>query len=204
MTHRSRRVSIPALARAARVPLAALLCVMAAACGNGSLGDATQAQIQAIRAEAAAPPVLQSGEKISINVYNEPTLSGTFQVDPSGQVSLPLAGTVKATGYTQAQFEKVLAARFHTEVRDPRVTVSIVEFPPIYVVGEVEKPGAYPYTSGLNVTSAIALAGGTTYRADTSSILIQHPNDSGLYDYPMEPNLPVLPGDIIRIPQRYF
>ncbi len=120
-------------------------------------------------------------------------------------MSLPLAGTVKAAGLTQPELERELAQKFRTQyLKNPKVTISILEFKPFYILGEIEKPGAYPYTSGLNVLSAIAIAGGTTYRASKSSILIQHPGEAGLREYPLNASIPILPGDIIRIPQRYF
>jgi protein involved in polysaccharide export with SLBB domain len=98
-----------------------------------------------------------------------------------------------------------LAKKFRTEyLKNPKVTVTVAEFKPFYILGEIEKPGAYPYTSGLNALSAIAIAGGTTYRASKSSVLIQHPGESGLREYPLAASIPILPGDIIRIPQRYF
>ena len=81
---------------------------------------------------------------------------------------------------------------------------SIAQFRPFYIVGEVEKPGAYPYTGGLNVLSAIAIAGGTTYRANLSHVLIQHPGDSTMREYDTSAPIPILPGDIIQIPRRYI
>jgi polysaccharide export outer membrane protein len=181
-------------------------CLMLAGCGAGAdLGPVTEAEQKAIIAAASASPKLQSGEKIRITVYGEPSLSGDYQIDPSGFVSLPLAGPLKAEGLTQGELEQALAKKFRSEyLKNPKVTVTITEFRPFYIIGEIEKPGAYPYTSGLNVLSAIAIAGGTTYRASKSSILIQHPGESGLREYPLTAAVPILPGDIIKIPQRYF
>jgi protein involved in polysaccharide export with SLBB domain len=71
-------------------------------------------------------------------------------------------------------------------------------------IGEVEHPGSFPYTSGLNVLSALAIAGGPTYRASKSTIMIQHPGESGLKEYAMDAAVPILPGDIVKVPQRYF
>jgi len=106
---------------------------------------------------------------------------------------------------TQAELEQALEKKFKSEyLRNPKVTVSITEFKPFYILGEIEKPGAYPYTSGLNALSAIAIAGGTTYRGSKTTILIQHPGEDELREYPLSASVPVLPGDIIRIPQRYF
>jgi polysaccharide export outer membrane protein len=184
-----------------------LLCVVLAGCGgNGDLGRVSPAQEKAIAAAATESPRLQGGEKIRITVFGEASLSGEYQIDPSGYVSLPLAGTVKAAGFTQGELEDQLAKQLSNGgyLKNPKVTVSIVEFRPFYILGEVEKPGAYPYVGGLNALSAIAIAGGTTYRASRSEILIQHPGEDGLHRYDIDTSVPVLPGDIIKIPARYF
>jgi protein involved in polysaccharide export with SLBB domain len=191
---------------AARPTFMVVVCLILAGCGAGqNLGPVSEAEQKAIIEAAQASPRLQAGEKIRVNVYGEASLSGDYQIDPSGFVSLPLAGTLKAAGLTQAELEQALAKKFRNEyLKNPKVTVSVIEFRPFYIIGEIEKPGAYPYTSGLNVLSAIAIAGGTTYRASKSTILIQHPGEAGLREYPLTSAIPILPGDIIRIPQRYF
>ncbi len=181
------------------------LCLPAAGCAGLTTGSIGEADQKTMIEAAAASPRLQAGEKIRVTVYGEASLSGDYQIDPSGFVSLPLAGTVKAVGLTQAELERALAKKFRSEyLRNPKVTVSIVEFRPFYIVGEIQKPGAYPYTSGLNILSAIAVAGGTTYRASTSTVEIQHAGESEMREYSLAALVPVLPGDIIRIPQRYF
>jgi protein involved in polysaccharide export with SLBB domain len=165
----------------------------------------TEAEQQALSAAAEAAPRLQAGEKIRVNVFGEESLSGSYDIDPSGYVSLPLAGTVKAAGLTQTELEKVLSQKFRTEyLRNPKVTVTISSFRPFYILGEVEKPGEYPYKSGLNVLSALALAGGPTYRASRSTILIQNPGEAKMREYPMSSSVPILPGALIRVPERYF
>jgi len=181
-----------------------VLCLLPSACGSGAR-PVTEAERKALEAAAAAPPELQPGEKIHVLVYGEPSLSGDYQIDPSGFVSLPLAGTVKAAGLTQQQLEQELARKFSSGyLTDPKITVGVAEFRPFYIVGEVEKPGAYPYTGGLTVLSAIAIAGGTTYRANQSRVLIQHAGEGSMREYDMDEPIPILPGDIIQIPRRYL
>jgi protein involved in polysaccharide export with SLBB domain len=181
------------------------LCLALAACGGASAPPASQADLEQLKMTAAAPPRLQTGDKIGVNVYGENSLSGEYRIDPSGYVSLPLAGTVKAAGLTQKQLEQELEGHLSSGyLKNPRVTVSVAEFRPFFILGEVENPGAYPYTSGLNVMSAIATAGGTTYRANQSTVLIQHPGESELRAYGAATPIPILPGDIIQIPRRYF
>lgn len=179
-------------------------CVVGSGCSTGTK-PVSEAEWKALEATAAEPYRLQAGEKIHVTVYDEPSLSGDYQVDPTGFVSLPLAGTVKAAGLTQQQLEGVLEKSFSSEyLKDPKITVSVSEFRPFYIVGEVEKPGAYPYTGGLNVLSAIAIAGGRTYRANLSDVLIQHPGEAAMHEYDATTPIPILPGDIVEIPRRYF
>ncbi len=182
------------------------LLLFIAGCGTpAERGVATQADLDALVSSATAPHRFQGGEKIKINVYNEPSLSGDYDIDPNGMVSLPLAGTIKAVGLTQAQFEKELAQKFRSEyLRNPKVTVTILQFRPIYIVGEVEKQGEYPFKPGLNVLTAMAAAGGATYRASRDAVMIQHYGETGMRQYPQKAGTVVLPGDLIKVPERYF
>ncbi len=138
-------------------------------------------------------------------MFGESSLSGDYEIDQSGFVSLPLAGTIKAAGFTQPELEQELAKKFRSEyLRNPKVTVTLVSLRPFYIVGEVEKPGEYPYKSGLNVLTALALAGGATYRGSRSNVYIQRVGESGMREYPLSSSVMILPGDLIRVPERYF
>src|SRR5262249_46437931 len=104
---------------------------------------------------------LSPGDKIKVIVFGEDKLSGDYQIDSAGGVSMPLAGTVQAAGLTKPELEQALTAKFKSEyLRNPRVTVDVISFRPFYVLGEVKNPGEFPYRNGLNVLSAIAIAGG--------------------------------------------
>ena len=180
------------------------VCLFVAGCGEPAR-PVTSGEQEALQKLAGAPPVLHTGEKIHVTVYGEPSLSGQYQVDPGGFVSLPLAGTIKAAGLTQQQLEEQLKQHFSSGyLKDPKITVGVAEFRPFYIVGEVEKPGAYPYTGGLNVLSAVAIAGGTTYRASRAQVLIQHLGENEMRAYDVATPIPILPGDIIQVPRRYF
>lgn len=185
------------------------LCLIVALAGcydAANLGPVSAEEKDAlIQSASNASPSLQAGEKIRITVFGEDRLSGDYEIDPGGYVSLPLAGTVKAAGMSKAQLEKELAKKFRGEyLRNPKVTVDVTSFRPFYILGEVSKPGEYAFKSGLNVMSALALAGGPTYRASRSYVLIQHAGESGFKEYPLSPTIPVSPGDLIRMPERYF
>jgi protein involved in polysaccharide export with SLBB domain len=148
---------------------------------------------------------LSPGDKIKVIVFGEDKLSGDYQIDSAGTVSLPLAGTIEAAGLTKPELEQALTTKLKSEyLRNPRVTVEVVSFRPFYVLGEVKTPGEYPYRSGLNVLSAIAIAGGATYRANNSIVLIQRAGTTEFAEYPQSPSVPVMPGDVVRLQERYF
>jgi protein involved in polysaccharide export with SLBB domain len=188
--------------RAVFVCIALLLMALLSGCATGQLSEAEQ---QSLAAAASAPAKLQPGDKIRVTVYGEDKLSGEYELDQSGQISLPLAGTVAALGLTQAELERALATKFRSEyLKNPKVTVTIMTLQPFYITGEVQKPGPYPYKSGLNVLTAIIIAGGPTYRASRSSVKIQHAGETSMRDYPLAGSVPILPGDVIQVPERYF
>jgi protein involved in polysaccharide export with SLBB domain len=165
---------------------------------------------------ASSPePVLQSGdvadrlvpgEKLRVTVYGEDTLTGSYMINPAGYIVMPLIGDVRAAGVTAPDLAREISGRFAGQklLQEPKVTVDIVEYRPIYVLGEALRPGAYPYTSGLNVLTAITLAGGFTYRASRKSVLIEHAGDSVWQEYPLSASVLIAPGDLIRVPERYF
>ena len=154
----------------------------------------------------AQPVRVQPGDKLKITVYGEDKLSGDYVVDPGGSLSIPLTGTMQAAGLTKAELERVIMKKLASQkyLVDPKVTVDIAEFRPFYVLGEVEKPGEYAYKSGLNVSRAIAIAGGATYRASEGKILIQRDGESNFTEVVATPSIPVFPGDVVKIPERYF
>ncbi|MEJ2816535.1 polysaccharide biosynthesis/export family protein [Caulobacter sp. CCG-8] len=148
---------------------------------------------------------LGSGDKIRVTVYGEPSLSGEFFVSGSGMTSLPLIGDVKAVGLTVREFQDaVQKALSDGYLREPRVSAEVLNFRPFYILGEVMKPGTYPYTSGLTVLNAVATAGGYTYRAEKKQVFIKHDGQTTETKMPLEPSTTVAPGDTIRIGERFF
>ncbi|VIO72033.1 polysaccharide biosynthesis/export family protein [Bradyrhizobium ivorense] len=114
-------------------------------------------------AQPAAPKAyrINTGDKIAVNVFGQPDLSGEATVDQSGKIRLPLIGDVQAANLTLTEIEasitKALAPDY---IRNPTVNARIAEYAPIYVLGLVRTPGLYPYRDGLSVLGAIARAGG--------------------------------------------
>ncbi len=188
--------------------LAAFLLLMLNGCDSTPVlgpGIVTDAYVSAPGGATGAIK-LQAGDKIKVTVFGEDKLTGEYDIDPGGSVSLPLAGTVQAAGLTKQELEQLLSKKLSSGnyLKNPKVTVDIATFRPFYVLGEVEKPGEYQYRGGLNVLSAIAVAGGSTYRASRSRVLIQRVGEQGFSEYDMSPAIPIYPGDLIRVPERYF
>jgi polysaccharide export outer membrane protein len=149
--------------------------------------------------------LLGSSDKVRVTVYGEPSLSGEFFVSGTGIVSLPLIGDVKAAGLTLRQFQDAVQTELSNGyLKEPRVSAEVLTFRPFYILGEVGKPGTYPYTSGLTVFNAVATAGGFTYRADKSRVYIKRLGDAEERKLPLDQKVTVSPGDTIRIGERFF
>jgi polysaccharide export outer membrane protein len=184
--------------------IAIALCV--GACSNGPNRQPVSAEeLQSMTAASAATPLLQRGDKIRVTVYGEDKIGGDYEIDPGGFVTLPLTGPLQAAGLTRIAFQRVLTQKLRSEyLKNPQVSIDVVAFRPIYVMGEVERPGEYPFKGGLNIVSATALAGGVTYRGNRSTVLIQHSDETAPKEYPLVSTVPIFPGDIIQVPERFF
>ena len=148
---------------------------------------------------------LAPGDKVRVTVFGEDKLSGDYQIDNGGSLSLPLAGTMRGAGLTKSELEQAITTQLKNQyLRNPKVTVDVISYRPFYVLGEVQKPGEYPFRSGLNVLSAIAIAGGATYRANSSTVLIQRSGTNAEKEFPQSPTVLVMPGDVVRVPERFF
>lgn len=149
---------------------------------------------------------LQTGDQLKVIVFGEEALSGIYDISPAGTVSMPLIGPITAAGRTRAEVEHAITEAYAKGkfLQEPKITVSVVGFRPIYVFGEVGTPGKYAYTSGLDVLTAVATAGGFSYRASRTSVLIRHAGEEVWQEYSLAAPVPVEPGDLIRVPERYF
>ena len=149
---------------------------------------------------------LQLGDRVTVTVYGETDLTGVYDVNANGNLDLPLIGSVKAVGRTPTELKRIIADRYKRGkfLDDPKVTVAVVQYRPVYIFGEVAHPGPIPYFSGLNLLTAVTTAGGLTYRGDKSTVLIQHAGDPAWTESPLLSSVTVLPGDIVRVRERYF
>lgn len=147
--------------------------------------------------------LLGAGDQIQILVYNEADLSMKLKIDESGNIIYPLIGKLQLAGKTPDQVAIDIRERLKNGyINNPMVTVSMLEFRPMYVSGEVKTPGSYEYQPGLTLEKAIAVAGGFTDRADRSDIDIRRANGQLLKD--VTATQAVYPGDTVIIDQSFF
>lgn len=189
------------------VGVAFLLAFVASACGGPQIPD-PKALGSGSTSSLAAPapsPKLENGDKLKVTIFNEEALSGEFLVDGAGNIAFPLIGQVPVAGLSGSEIEQRLTERLNGRyLVNPKVSVEVLSQRPIYMLGEVGKAGEYPFRPGLNVVSAIALAGGFSPRAATHYVTIRRASGGETKDHPVDPSVAVYPGDMITVQERLF
>ena len=156
-------------------------------------------------ANEAAEYTLGAGDEVRVSVFGQNDLSGTFLVDGSGTISLPLIGKVVAGGQTVRETELAIVEKLKPDyLKNPRVSLEVMNYRPFYIIGEVKKPGSYPYVNGMTVVNAIALGGGYTYRARENRLFVTRGADQSRTKKEATRDTVVLPGDVIEVPERFF
>jgi polysaccharide biosynthesis/export protein len=157
-------------------------------------------------AAAAAPYSLGPGDQVRIITFGEENLTGEFRVNDSGSIALPLVGAVHAEGLTSGGLEAAVAdaLRRGNLVHHPSVAVEVIAYRPIYVLGEVNKPGQYAYEPGMTVVTAVAVAGGFTYRAIEGYAAIVRTDEGKAVEGKASRQAFVQPGDVITVFERRF
>jgi protein involved in polysaccharide export with SLBB domain len=177
--------------------LAAMLEVMPVLAADAAPRPSTESAIQEYR--------LGVGDKVRVTVYGENELGGEFSVDGGGYIRLPLIGEVKAAGLSarnvETEVEKELKDGY---LKAPRVNVEVTTYRPFYILGEVTRPGPYPYVNGMTVLNAVALAGGYTYRANEKVGVIRRNGQSKEERLPLDQTIKIYPDDIITVKERFF
>lgn len=148
---------------------------------------------------------LASGDMIRIHVFGEEDLSMQIRLDATGVINYPFLGRFRVAGLTVNELEsKLIQGLKDGYLKSPQVNVSIVEHRPFFIVGEVKKPGGYPYLPGLTVRKAISLAGGFTLYAARESFFVVYENQSDHSANRVDADAPIGPGDTITVDKSVF
>ena len=149
--------------------------------------------------------VLDSGDRLRVIVFGEEDLSGTFEIDGTGRIYMPLIGGVQIGNKTISGAQKEIATKLHPGyLKNPKISIEVTNYRDFYILGEVKSPGNLPYRNGLTVINAVALAGGYTGRASKENITVVRTKDPDQKEVRIGLEDVVLPGDILRVKQRLF
>lgn len=164
---------------------------------------------------ADAPPLAQyapsgyrlgGGDQIRIITFGEDQLTGEFTVDDQGKIALPLLGSVQAADTTPEEFGKRVAGALESKklLREASVSVQVLAYRPIFVLGEVNKPGQYPFQPGMTMLTAAAVAGGFTYRAIEDYAGDVRTTNGQVDQGKVTPGSFLAPGDVVTVYERIF
>lgn len=207
MAHRRR--SLPALRSAAVLGMLGVL-----ACTTGTVTTAEAAKLPPTTGKGTE--VLSPGDVVEVRLYNEPELSGVHQISDNGTIRLPLIGAVQAAGVTPDQLTLRITQGYNERyLRDAEVSLFVKERTSrkVYVLGQVAKPGPYPFDGKMTIIDAVAMAGGTTKLADANGTLVTRDRDGkqlrvivrvGDIGEGTEPDMQLEAGDIIFVPETPF
>ncbi|MBX3499517.1 MAG: polysaccharide biosynthesis/export family protein [Alphaproteobacteria bacterium] len=185
--------------------LTMLLCGLVAfavsACESSSGGGPGKPAPDRLGAVGGMDYKLGVGDKVKVVVLGQSDLGGDLEVDAGGKIVVALIGEVSAAGRTVGEVQDEIRAKFSQGIlREPRVTVQVVGYRPVTVLGQVRQPGRYPFASGLDVRGAAAMAGGYERRASVDSAIIFRGGEK----LEGKADTPLLPGDTVDIPRKFF
>lgn len=156
-------------------------------------------------AQQATNYELAPGDQIAISVFGQPDLSMAFTLSDNGALSYPFLGEIPVTGLTMPELEQRITEGLRGDyLINPEVTVSIKQYRPFFLNGEVNRPGSYLYQPGLTLEKALALAGGLSPRAARNKILVKRASASSDEAVVIKMSDPVHAGDVITVPQSFF
>lgn len=178
------------------IAISTSILILASACG------ATGARLPDMSMTAPGTYQLGAGDQLRITVFGLDAITNTYLIDDTGEVALPMLSPVKVAGKTLRQAEASIAEQIRAKqlVNDPKVSAQIISYRPFYIAGEVQKPGQYPYVPGMSLMTAVSIAGGYTFRANTRTATITRSSQKGS----ATADTPVQPGDMIVVRESWF
>ncbi len=154
---------------------------------------------------ALQPYRLDSGDRLRVTVFEQAGLTNTYTVDQAGYIAFPLVGQVAARGQTLPALEGAIASRLKQGyLRDPDVSIEIDRYRPVFVMGEVGRPGQYSYVPGMTAQNAIAIAGGFTSRGNERDVDVTRKVNGQVATGRTVVTAPILAGDTIYVRERLF
>ena len=171
---------------------------LAGACSNAALPALPEYRPQTYR--------LGAGDQLRVITFGEQQLTGEFRVDDQGRIAMPLIGSVLAAGRSPAELETEIAGALSRGdyLKNPHVTVEVTAYRPIFVLGEVSKPGQYPYQPGMTFLTAVAVAGGFTYRAVQDHATVVRTISAKATKGEVFQSSFLAPGDVVQVLERFF
>jgi polysaccharide export outer membrane protein len=191
----------------------ALLMIASPACAQDKAGTA-DASSGAQKAGTADPNYVIGGQDVlDISVWKEAELTRTVPVRPDGKISLPLLNDVQAAGLTPTQLAAQITESLKKFVTNPQVTVIIAQINSqrIYILGEVNRAGAYPLLPNMTVLQGLSSAGGFTQFANLKKVYMFRTENGKQLKYPFnykevisgkasDENVVLKAGDTIVVP----
>ena len=148
---------------------------------------------------------LGAGDKIQIIVYGEDDLTTTVRIDKSGFISFPFLDDIQVIDTSVKDLEKVIyKGLLGNYLVSPQVSVSIYEYRPFFIHGQVNRPGGYPFQEDLTFDKAIAVAGGLSSRASKTNWTITRVKNGTTITLDADVATQIYPDDIIKIEQSFF
>jgi polysaccharide export outer membrane protein len=179
--------------------------VVAAGIAAAAGGCADRAMLTEPVPALSGPYLLDTGDRLRVVVYDQPSLTNIYEVDQSGRVSMPLIADVDARGATTDELAQRIEARLATAyLREPDVTVEVSAYRPFFVLGEVQTPGQFAYVPGITAETAIAMAGGFSDRANKRTVRVSRTLNGKLVEARVRVIEPIRPGDTIYVPESLF
>ncbi len=149
---------------------------------------------------------LGPGDVVRLITFGEDSLTGEFRVSDGGTIALPLLGPVQAAGLSPDELGKRVgdSLRKANLLKAPSVSVEVTAYRPIFVLGEVSRPGQYPYQPGMTMVTAAAIAGGFTYRAVSDYAAVVRTQDGVAVEGKAYRQSFLQPGDVMTVLERRF
>ena len=179
--------------------IAAALAAQLAGCAAPSY------RAELLDAQANAPYTLSSGDRLRVIVFGQDSLSNSYSVDGSGNIAMPLIGSVHAQGQSTQSLERAIEAKLRDGfLREPKVAAEVEAFRPFYIIGEVTTAGQYPFVNGMSVQNAIAIAGGFTPRGWNRGADVTRVIDGQTVTGTVPLTYMLRPGDTVTVRERFL